>query len=112
MSARRVFRTLASSGLLLVPTLALAQTGTVTGTVTESRANAPVGGARVQALTATTVVAATQSRDDGTFRLTIAPGTYTIVVNRIGYRPGNGSVTVTAGGTATATSSSPKRLSN
>jgi iron complex outermembrane receptor protein len=102
MSARRVFRTLASFGVLLVPTLALAQTGTVTGTVTESRANAPVGGARVQALTATTVVAATQSRDDGTFRLTIAPGTYTIVVNRIGYRPGNGSVTVTAGGTATA----------
>src|SRR5688572_33486131 len=102
MSARRGFRTLASFGLLLVPALGLAQTGTVTGTVTESRANAPVGGARVQALTASTVVAATQSREDGTFRLTVAPGTYTIVVNRIGYRPGHGFVTVTARGTASA----------
>jgi iron complex outermembrane receptor protein len=82
--------------------LALAQTGTVTGTVTESRANAPVGGARVQALSATTVAAATQSRDDGTYRLTVPAGSYTIVVNRIGYRPGNASVTVAAGGSATA----------
>jgi iron complex outermembrane receptor protein len=74
----------------------------VTGTVTESRANAPVGGARVQAVSETQVVAATQSRDDGTYRLTVPAGSYTIVVNRIGYRPGNASVTVTAGGSATA----------
>ena len=102
MSARRIFRALASLALLVVPSLALAQSGTVTGTVTESRGNTPVGGARVQALTATTVVAATQSRDDGTFRLTVPAGTYTIVVNRIGYRPGNATATVAAGGTATA----------
>ena len=102
MSARLVFRVLASFVVLLVPALARAQTGTVTGTVTESRANAPVGGARVQALSPTAVVAATQSRDDGTYRLTVPAGSYTIVVNRIGYRPGNASVTVAAGGSATA----------
>ena len=102
MSARRVFRVLALLALLVLPTLGSAQTGTVTGTVTEGRNNQPVGGARVQALSATTVVAATQSRDDGTYRLTLAAGTYTIVANRIGYRPGNASVTVSAGGTETA----------
>ena len=102
MSARWGFRVLVSLALLAVPALGRAQTGTVTGTVTEGRANQPVSGARVQALSATTVVAATQSRDDGSYRLTLAPGTYTIVANRIGYRPGNTSVTVPAGGSATA----------
>lgn len=103
MSSRRFSRVLASLMLLAVPAWAQAQTGTVTGTVTESRANTPVVGARVQALSTTTVVAATQSREDGSFRLTVPAGSYTIVVNRIGYRPGNATVTVTAGGTATAT---------
>ena len=102
MFARRVFSVLSSLALLVVPTLGRAQTGTVTGTVTESRASTPVGGARVQALSATTVVAATQSRDDGTYRLTVPAGTYTIVVNRIGYQPGNTTVTVSAGVSATA----------
>ncbi len=102
MSARRVFRVLASIAIAAIPTLGSAQTGTVTGTVTEGRANQPVAGARVQALSATTIVAATQSRDDGSYRLTVPAGTYTIVVNRIGYRPGNATVTVAAGGSATA----------
>lgn len=102
MTARRVVRVLASLAFLAFPSMAAAQAGTVTGTVTEGRSNQPVGGARVQALSATTVVAATQSRDNGTYRLTVAPGTYTIVANRIGYRPGNASVTVSAGGSATA----------
>src|SRR5687768_16440897 len=102
MSARQLVRALTSLALVVVPTQLLAQTGTVTGTITESRANQPVGGARVQALSATTVVAATQSRDDGTYRLSVPAGAYTIVVNRIGYRPGNVAVTVTAGVGATA----------
>jgi iron complex outermembrane receptor protein len=102
MSARWGFRVLVSLAVLVVPALGWAQTGTVTGTVTESRANQPVSGARVQALSATTVVAATQSRADGTYRLTVGPGSYTIVVNRIGYQPGNATVTVSAGGSATA----------
>jgi iron complex outermembrane receptor protein len=102
MSARCVSRVLVSLALLSVPALGRAQTGTVTGTVTEGRANQPVGGARVQALSATTVVAATQSRADGTYRLTVTAGTYTIVVNRIGYQPGNATVTVSAGASATA----------
>ena len=110
MSARRVLHVLASLALLVIPTLGYAQTGTVTGTVTESRANLPVGGARVQALSATTIVAATQSRDDGSFRLTVPAGTYTIVVNRIGYRPGNTSVTVAAGATATANVTLPEAV--
>ncbi len=110
MSARRVLHVLSTLALLAVPSLSRAQAGTVTGTVTESRANQPVGGARVQAVSATTVVAATQSRDDGSFRLTVPAGTYTIVVNRIGYRPGNASVTVSAGGSATANVTLPEAI--
>jgi iron complex outermembrane receptor protein len=102
MFDRRVVHVLATLAGLVVPALGSAQNGTVTGTVTESRANLPVGGARVQAVSATTVVAATQSRDDGTYRLSLPAGTYTIIANRIGYRPGNASVTVTAGASATA----------
>jgi iron complex outermembrane receptor protein len=102
MSARQIARRWTALALLIVPAQVFAQTGTVTGTITESRANQPVGGARVQALTATTIVAATQSRDDGTYRLTVPAGAYTIVANRIGYTPGNASVTVTAGVSTTA----------
>lgn len=102
MSVRRVVFVLASLATFVAPAVVLAQTGTVTGTVTESRANQPVGGARVQAVSATTVVAATQSRNDGTYRLTVPAGAYTIVVNRIGYSPGNATVTVTAGVSVTA----------
>lgn len=110
MCPRWVSRVVASLSVAVIASVAQAQTGTVTGTVTESRANQPVPGARVQALSATSVVAATQSRDDGTFRLTLAPGSYTIVVNRIGYRPGNTTVTVTAGGTATANVTMPEAV--
>ena len=60
MSARQVLRALTSLALFIAPAPVLAQTGTITGTITESRASQPVGGARVQALYATTVVAATQ----------------------------------------------------
>ncbi len=102
MSARRVSTALWSLALLAVPTLGFAQNGTVTGTVTDGRTNLPVSGARVQAVSATSVVAASQSKDDGTYRLSVAPGTYTIVVNRIGFRPGNAPVTVSAGGSASA----------
>ena len=102
MSVRRVVIVLASLAILVAPAVVLAQTGTVTGTVTESRGNQPVGGARVQAVSATTVVAATQSRVDGTYRLTVPAGAYTIIVNRIGYTPGNASVTVSAGVSVTA----------
>lgn len=102
MSARWISRVLVSLALLAVPALGRAQTGTVTGTVTEGRANQPVSGARVQALSATTMVAATQSRDDGTYRLLVAAGTYTIEVNRIGFYSGKVTVTVSAGGSATA----------
>jgi len=91
-----------SAAVLLGPAVALSQSGTVTGTVTDGRVGAPIAGARVQALTATSVVAATQSREDGTYRLTVPAGNYTIVVNRVGYQAGRVDVTVTAGGTATA----------
>lgn len=101
MFARRMFQGLLSAAVWLGPAVAVSQ-GTVAGTVTDGRVGTPIAGARVQALTATSVVAATQSREDGTFRLTVAAGSYTIVVNRVGYQAGRVDVTVTDGGTTTA----------
>ncbi len=95
-------RALAAAALLLglAASAAWAQTGTISGKVTDARGGFPVGGARVQAITGTTIAASTISREDGTYRLTVPAGSYTVGVLRIGYAPARvANVTVTAGGT-------------
>ena len=79
-----------------------AQIGTITGRVTEADGGRPVVGATVQALTATRVSAGgAVTNDEGQYRFTVTPGTYTLSVRRIGFgeteRQG---VVVTADGTA------------
>lgn len=83
---------------------ALAQTGSISGRVTDSANAQGIIGARVQALGANGVgVAAVLSGGNGAYQLTnLQPGTYTLQVSRIGYslrRVPN--VNVTAGGVAT-----------
>jgi len=98
---------------LLAPP-ARAQTGAITGRVTDSTAQAPVGGARVQATSAGRPAARTLTGPDGAFRLErLAPGTYSLSVTRIGYDPAAvPSVTVRAGETATvAVSLTPRAIS-
>ncbi|HSA56473.1 MAG TPA: TonB-dependent receptor [Gemmatimonadaceae bacterium] len=105
MSVRRFFGLAALPALVLLAPPALAQTGSITGSVTEAAAGQPVNGARVQAVSpGGTAVAATLSRSDGTYRLTgLAAGTYTVRAIRIGFAPGQvPNVVVTDGGTATA----------
>lgn len=105
MSVRRYSGLAALSALVLFAPAAYAQTGTITGSVTEAGTGQPVNGARVQAVTSSgSTAAATLSRNDGTYRLTgLAAGTYTVRAIRIGFAPAQvPNVSVTAGGTATA----------
>ena len=84
--------------LVVGPTVVGAQTGTVTGRVSDASSAAPVAGALVTAIgtprTSTT-------REDGTYRLLVNAGVHVLRVNRIGYAPGFDTVTVAAGATVT-----------
>lgn len=90
----------------LVPSALTAQgaTGTVTGRVN----------ANGEAIVAGTVVATgtgrgTQTRADGTYRLTLTVGRYELRARAVGFASGRDSVTITAGGTATVNFSLEKR---
>lgn len=84
---------------LLLPGLALGQTGTITGTITEADTDEPLPGASIQ-LTETGVGTATDV--DGNFRIeNVSPGEKAVRVSFVGYRPVERSVTVEAGETVT-----------
>jgi len=85
---------------LVVPSLAAAQTGTITGKVTDESGGAPLEASRV-ILTGTTRIETTNREGGYTFR-EVQPGTYQVRVLRVGYRPATDSVTVADGATATA----------
>jgi len=103
MRIRFVSKLLAVLGFFAAAGTADAQAGSVAGRVTESEAGNPIAGARVQVLTGATAVGSAQTGADGSYRIgNVAAGTYTVVVNMIGFgaRRIEG-VTVTAGGTTT-----------
>lgn len=75
-------------------------TGSVAGSVV-TLDQLPLNGVRVEARTGARVVARTSGREDGAFRLErLVPGSYTVVVSRIGYAPRSESVVVAAGSNA------------
>ncbi|MGH7713731.1 MAG: carboxypeptidase-like regulatory domain-containing protein, partial [Gemmatimonadaceae bacterium] len=82
---------------------ALAQTGSISGRVTDSSSAQGISGARVQALSGSSVASAVLSGPDGAYRMiNLQPGTYTVQVSRIGFQLRRvPNVSVTAGGTAT-----------
>jgi TonB-linked SusC/RagA family outer membrane protein len=84
---------------LVVPATVLAQTGTITGKVTDEAAGPPLEAARV-ILTGTTRIETTDREGTFTFR-GVSPGTYQVRVLRVGYRPATQSATVADGETAT-----------
>ena len=75
-------RTLA---LTLLPSIAAAQTGTITGRVTDQAGGAALEAARV-VLSGTTRIETTNREGRYTFR-GVAPGNYQVRVLRVGYRP-------------------------
>ncbi|MGQ0538242.1 MAG: TonB-dependent receptor [Gemmatimonadaceae bacterium] len=83
---------------------ALAQTGSITGRVTDSSSALPVVGARVQAIIAgSTVAAAALTGEDGSYRLiNLQAGAYAVHVARIGFQPRRvANVQLTVGGMST-----------
>ncbi|HJU69484.1 MAG TPA: TonB-dependent receptor [Gemmatimonadaceae bacterium] len=97
-AARR--RAATSVGLLvaLSATAAAQSMGTVTGRVTDASSGAPVPDAAVRVIGSITGVL---TRNDGTYRLSLAPGRYEIRVSRIGYAAARDSVLVDAAVTVT-----------
>jgi iron complex outermembrane receptor protein len=94
-------------GLLAIvafsPTVVLAQTGSITGRVTDSASAQGIAGARVQVLSGSTVTTGTLSGSDGNYRIVnLQPGSYTLQVTRIGFQMRRiPNVNVTAGQTTT-----------
>lgn len=83
--------------LLLLPALAWAQQGTVTGTVTEAESGDPLPGATVQIVGENTGAA---SSADGQYRITGVPsGEQTLQVSFVGYQEQERTVNVPDGGT-------------
>jgi TonB-dependent starch-binding outer membrane protein SusC len=77
---------------------ALAQSGTITGTVTSADAGMTITAAHV-VVVGTSIGADT--RDDGRYTIVVPPGTYTVRASRIGFAPDSVTgVSVAAGGSA------------
>jgi iron complex outermembrane receptor protein len=93
-----IVSSLAVIGLFAVQTAAHAQTGTLAGRVTDAAGGRPLGGVQIR-LVGTVQGAIT--RDDGTYRVQVAPGSYTLRAMRIGYATATDSVVIDAGQTVT-----------
>src|SRR5688572_18827375 len=81
---------------------ASAQTGSISGRVTDVDGGRAIVGATVRALTATgATAAAAMTNDEGQYRLAVSPGTYTVSARRVGYgATEQRAVIVSEGGTA------------
>jgi iron complex outermembrane receptor protein len=96
-ATRRAFCAVALAlGALFAPGLA-AQNGTLTGRVADAGDNTPLPGAVVRLAGG----AATATREDGTYTLAAPPGTYELVISRVGYTAVREQVTLAAGTTVT-----------
>ncbi|MBP7550811.1 MAG: TonB-dependent receptor [Gemmatimonadaceae bacterium] len=103
MRIRFVSKALAFLGLMAVAGAADAQSGTITGKVTQSEGGAPIAAAQISVNSGMTRVSASQSGEDGSYRIANVPaGTYTVVVTRIGFAAKRtDGVQVNAGATTT-----------
>jgi iron complex outermembrane receptor protein len=94
----RVFPLATAIALLSSPgTLRAQQTGTVTGRVVDAGTGAAISGATVRAVG---TQSATTTRADGSYRLFVPPGFYSVRATYIGYAAAQDSVVVSGGETA------------
>ena len=95
----RLVPILAALAALTATTRAEAQSGTITGRITDQTTGTPLEASRI-VLTGTTRIETSDRDGRYTFR-GVAPGSYQLRVLRVGYRPEVQSATVAAGETAT-----------
>lgn len=88
---------------LFVAAPAWAQNGTITGTVTDGDNGRPVVNARVEAQADGRAAASTLTNAEGRYALTVPAGSYTVLVESVGFEATRSTV-VTVGAGATATS--------
>ena len=77
---------------------AMAQTGTLSGTITDAETSSPVAGVRVEVLGG---AGTALSNPSGQFRIALPPGTHAVVLSFLGYREVSQTIRVTAGATTT-----------
>lgn len=86
MTPRSITRCLSLVLLSATPGILLAQAGSIGGKVSDTTTSAPLSGATVRAVSGGTTAGAVTTGDDGTYRIAnVAPGTYEVVVIRLGY---------------------------
>lgn len=95
---RSKFSVLAVSIPLVAATSLQAQTGTVTGRVTDARSTGSISGALVSVVGTQRAVTAGEG---GAYRLVLSAGTHVLRASRIGYGPVFDTITVSAGETVT-----------
>src|SRR5690606_23750183 len=84
---------------LVASPVAAQNVGTIQGTITDSASQRPLANVQL-GVQGTTL--GTRSGEDGRFTIANVPaGSHTVRITRIGFRPVNREVTVSAGGTAT-----------
>lgn len=86
MVRRFVSRLTAIAALFAIAGSAEAQTGSITGKITDAEGGMPVVGARITAVSGLRTAATVVSGDNGTYRITgLAEGSYTVSATRIGF---------------------------
>lgn len=88
--------------LLVAAGSVVAQTGTITGTVTEQDGTEPLQGATVRLMQDSAMVGGAYTGEDGTFKIQAKPGTYSLIFTYISYESKTvEGVTIAAGETVT-----------
>jgi iron complex outermembrane receptor protein len=83
---------------LLLASTARAQTGTVSGRVSDTRTQAPIPNALI---TVVGSLRTAMTREDGTYSIGLTAGTHVLRASKIGYAPAVDTITVGAGATST-----------
>nr|MCU0619304.1 TonB-dependent receptor [Gemmatimonadaceae bacterium] len=97
------------AGLLLAPPLVAQTAGRVSGTVTSAESGAGLSGATVQVVGQPL---GTFTRNDGSYSLSLRPGSYTLRFRLIGYASRTTTVAVTAGRTTTLDAALARQAAN
>src|SRR5690349_7213132 len=72
---------------LLVSAAAGAQNGTISGRITDQTSGGPVTNAELSARAGVGGAATTRSLENGSYTLSVAPGTYSVSVRAVGREP-------------------------